>query len=133
MWKKATVMPSSAEIRCTRFACCMTRRVWSKFGKSRMSPVTTRITDRKQGSTQNRIFSPALKRPEGASLPFLDSMPPNVFSHPRRSEEHTSELQSRSDRVCRLLLEKKKKKRQRSLRQINKETTNNKKYTKRST
>src|SRR2546421_7184466 len=30
-----------------------------------------------------------------------------------RSEEHTSELQSRSDLVCRLLLEKKKKKRKR--------------------
>src|SRR2546421_7450764 len=29
-----------------------------------------------------------------------------------RSEEHTSELQSRSDLVCRLLLEKKKKKRE---------------------
>src|SRR2546421_9634178 len=28
---------------------------------------------------------------------------------PERSEEHTSELQSRSDLVCRLLLEKKKK------------------------
>src|SRR5216683_7434363 len=31
-------------------------------------------------------------------------------SNPNRSEEHTSELQSRSDLVCRLLLEKKKKK-----------------------
>src|SRR2546421_9688316 len=30
--------------------------------------------------------------------------------HADRSEEHTSELQSRSDLVCRLLLEKKKKK-----------------------
>src|SRR5699024_12111581 len=29
------------------------------------------------------------------------------FSHNRRSEEHTSELQSRFDIVCRLLLEKK--------------------------
>src|SRR5687768_17973301 len=29
--------------------------------------------------------------------------------HPRRSEEHTSELQSRLHLVCRLLLEKKKK------------------------
>src|SRR5207249_10291146 len=29
--------------------------------------------------------------------------------HPQRSEEHTSELQSRFDLVCRLLLEKKKK------------------------
>src|SRR5206468_11165245 len=33
--------------------------------------------------------------------------------HPR-SEEHTSELQSRSDLVCRLLLEKKKKKKKRN-------------------
>src|SRR2546421_3827915 len=32
-----------------------------------------------------------------------------------RSEEHTSELQSRSDLVCRLLLEKKKKKNQKTV------------------
>src|SRR5947207_12302216 len=35
-----------------------------------------------------------------------------VFSIKRRSEEHTSELQSHSDLVCRLLLEKKKKEQQ---------------------
>src|SRR2546421_8076464 len=34
------------------------------------------------------------------------------LSHIARSEEHTSELQSRSDLVCRLLLEKKKKKKE---------------------
>src|SRR5438270_10862385 len=34
-------------------------------------------------------------------------MPP-TFGHPPRSEEHTSELQSQSNLVCRLLLEKKK-------------------------
>src|SRR5216683_3753595 len=34
-----------------------------------------------------------------------------------RSEEHTSELQSRSDLVCRLLLEKKKKKKKKKLQQ----------------
>src|SRR2546421_8357461 len=33
---------------------------------------------------------------------------PPLPSRPTRSEEHTSELQSRSDLVCRLLLEKKK-------------------------
>src|SRR5205085_5113756 len=33
----------------------------------------------------------------------------------RRSEEHTSELQSQSNLVCRLLLEKKKKKKSRTL------------------
>src|SRR5206468_12441030 len=31
-----------------------------------------------------------------------------LYARKRRSEEHTSELQSRSDLVCRLLLEKKK-------------------------
>src|SRR5712664_4675289 len=31
----------------------------------------------------------------------------SFFTRPARSEEHTSELQSRSDLVCRLLLEKK--------------------------
>src|SRR5438034_6734496 len=34
------------------------------------------------------------------------------WTAPDRSEEHTSELQSHSDLVCRLLLEKKKKKQQ---------------------
>src|SRR2546430_5784380 len=37
----------------------------------------------------------------------------------QRSEEHTSELQSQSNLVCRLLLEKKKKKRQRLSRSSN--------------
>src|SRR5437868_10153999 len=37
----------------------------------------------------------------------LDS-PPGIVDQLRRSEEHTSELQSRFDLVCRLLLEKKK-------------------------
>src|SRR5260221_10752376 len=39
-----------------------------------------------------------------------------------RSEEHTSELQSHSDLVCRLLLEKKKKKKKKK--QITKKNTN---------
>src|SRR5690349_22051834 len=42
-----------------------------------------------------------------------------------RSEEHTSELQSRRDLVCRLLLEKKKKKKK----TISKNTTNTENYT----
>src|SRR5690349_24208363 len=37
-----------------------------------------------------------------------------------RSEEHTSELQSRRDLVCRLLLEKKKKKKKKTITQKNK-------------
>src|SRR5690349_15225329 len=54
--------------------------------------------------------------PDGWKLETSDAMvlitPPEGDSHHRvggRSEEHTSELQSRRDLVCRLLLEKKKK------------------------
>src|SRR5256885_5130888 len=39
---------------------------------------------------------------------------PEVAERPRRSEEHTSELQSPCNLVCRLLLEKKKKKKNRT-------------------
>src|SRR5690349_22385195 len=42
----------------------------------------------------------------------LVSGPSPMAAMPPRSEEHTSELQSRRDLVCRLLLEKKKKKKQ---------------------
>src|SRR5438132_7393572 len=42
-----------------------------------------------------------------------------------RSEEHTSELQSHSDLVCRLLLEKKKKKKKKIKMIKNKNTSNN--------
>src|SRR2546430_5614716 len=41
---------------------------------------------------------------------YRTSMCGGGLPHGRRSEEHTSELQSQSNLVCRLLLEKKKKK-----------------------
>src|SRR2546421_1740917 len=47
-----------------------------------------------------------LPRPKPSRHGFVD----NHYGARIRSEEHTSELQSRSDLVCRLLLEKKKKK-----------------------
>src|SRR5260221_10537968 len=57
------------------------------------------------------------EQPDRPRRRFLDGLqqgvrrlfrgPVRVFEH--RSEEHTSELQSHSDLVCRLLLEKKKK------------------------
>src|SRR2546427_8548938 len=41
---------------------------------------------------------------------MLDALPDDASRQRTRSEEHTSELQSQSNLVCRLLLEKKKKK-----------------------
>src|SRR5438034_9621557 len=54
-----------------------------------------------------RMYStlPGLMNPRVPSLSLANSRP-----MAERSEEHTSELQSHSDLVCRLLLEKKKKK-----------------------
>src|SRR5205085_12289314 len=44
------------------------------------------------------------------TLKNLASLRPQLATRQERSEEHTSELQSQSNLVCRLLLEKKKKK-----------------------
>src|SRR6267378_8030929 len=59
------------------------------------------------------------RRPRPASR-----APPAWCPPPSRSEEHTSELQSRRDLVCRLLLEKKKKKTPQSLHELQKKLTN---------
>src|SRR5256886_11698925 len=50
----------------------------------------------------------ALESIHSAGLVHRDLKPSNVLVSPDRSEEHTSELQSQSNLVCRLLLEKKK-------------------------
>src|SRR5438874_8017595 len=55
---------------------------------------------------------PALRQDAGAGA-LCGREPLYRGPDTRRSEEHTSELQSRRDLVCRLLLEKKKKKTQR--------------------
>src|SRR2546421_7982234 len=53
--------------------------------------------------------SPASQSGTTFQLPLFRQVPITLLSlQETRSEEHTSELQSRSDLVCRLLLEKKK-------------------------
>src|SRR5438034_5176654 len=59
------------------------------------------------------IFHAVFDSPTGLIYPAMDTghltVRPNSTAHEvLRSEEHTSELQSHSDLVCRLLLEKKK-------------------------
>src|SRR5437773_7889518 len=51
---------------------------------------------------REEIFGPVV-----AAIPFSDE--DDLVAKANRSEEHTSELQSHHDLVCRLLLEKKKK------------------------
>src|SRR5207247_5807705 len=76
---------------------------------------------RRRGATRLRRGASERWGPGGHSGPPMSSIPPDhltqrgakILPHAfevrmdRRSEEHTSELQSRVDLVCRLLLEKK--------------------------
>src|SRR2546430_6812955 len=54
----------------------------------------------------------------GSTAAYVAGMSPEDSSDLLRSEEHTSELQSQSNLVCRLLLEKKKKKIKKNTRHI---------------
>src|SRR2546422_5296141 len=66
---------------------------------------TRRACSARRETGRRRRRAPALRREEASgSLPWGALVDDGV----RRSEEHTSELQSRLHLVCRLLLEKKK-------------------------
>src|SRR2546430_13073930 len=71
------------------------------FRSNKLLALLTWHTGPEVRSTQNRIQQRGL----GANGQRRDGLPIRM----RRSEEHTSELQSQSNLVCRLLLEKKKK------------------------
>src|SRR5436190_11971800 len=62
--------------------------------RSTLFPYTTLFRSRRGGSSRRYLC--------------LSQPTPHVRGDDARSEEHTSELQSHSDLVCRLLLEKKK-------------------------
>src|SRR2546427_4438600 len=73
--------------------------------RSTLFPYTTLF---RSSSTQHPA---ADQLPDPAPVPALAPAPaaPRLVARAGRSEEHTSELQSQSNLVCRLLLEKKKK------------------------
>src|SRR5438270_8736286 len=73
--------------------------------RSTLFPYTTLFRSRQSAQT------PARLRRQGAPVPQTVRRCA-CRRHDQRSEEHTSELQSQSNLVCRLLLEKKKKKTQ---------------------
>src|SRR5690349_23502284 len=64
-----------------------------------LSGIGDAVTRRERSRSTASVFSAIAADPESTS---------STPSLPTRSEEHTSELQSRRDLVCRLLLEKKK-------------------------
>src|SRR2546422_4928554 len=78
--------------------------------RSTLFPYTTLF--RSTSSSLKRTRSPGTRR--SVSRRSRSSQSSVQGSGSRRSEEHTSELQSRLHLVCRLLLEKKKKKKNRN-------------------
>src|SRR5438034_2761575 len=69
--------------------------------RSTLFPYTTLFRSYDIEAEIRNLFKPRVELPTGGYL---------IIQPTERSEEHTSELQSHSDLVCRLLLEKKKKK-----------------------
>src|SRR2546429_4357439 len=74
--------------------------------RSTLFPYTTLFRSREPGSL--RAWTPGRGLGRSAPTPRSDSLEWRSAPCWRRSEEHTSELQSRLHLVCRLLLEKKK-------------------------
>src|SRR5688572_32434128 len=73
--------------------------------RSTLFPYTTLFRSLDAGAAQHGRRSREVQR-----APPSGRLQEDLFTELERSEEHTSELQSQSNLVCRLLLEKKKKK-----------------------
>src|SRR2546421_5850379 len=91
--------------------------------RSTLFPYTTLFRSDLGAQARHRPDRPRLEVDVGKELsrtPEDDDPPAQLdrFLELMRSEEHTSELQSRSDLVCRLLLEKKKKKTKKNIKKI---------------
>src|SRR5688572_32377636 len=76
--------------------------------RSTLFPYTTLFRSRGAGSHPARAADRDGSRRGVAAVPRDQAPAAGYRARPRRSEEHTSELQSQSNLVCRLLLEKKK-------------------------
>src|SRR6266480_2423166 len=85
--------------------------VFSRHNSARRTPVEYNVISMVRCS---RLAEAASNRPTSSRLSTVGSFSGNR-GNGRRSEEHTSELQSHVNLVCRLLLEKKKKKQRRPL------------------
>src|SRR5690349_22582332 len=96
--------------------------------RSTLFPYTTLFRSRVgtyEGEGEVGERHPGLGR-QGTELLHGLGLGPDAGPGQIRSEEHTSELQSRRDLVCRLLLEKKKKKNKKSELKIQKSEIQNK-------
>src|SRR5438034_2067391 len=78
--------------------------------RSTLFPYTTLFRSRHRGARRQSVREHRARDLRAHRRPGQQRGDPESPADYRESEEHTSELQSHSDLVCRLLLEKKKKK-----------------------
>src|SRR5438132_7032120 len=90
--------------------------------RSTLFPYTTLFRSRRAGSTSATSLFRMCASAESRSCTLC------VSRSATRSEEHTSELQSHSDLVCRLLLEKKKKKKKKKYNNTQQDYSNEQLY-----
>src|SRR5260221_9037314 len=69
-------------------------------------PATNCVPRVLRGWRRRQDLAEVIQRVFARALPLVHPLP-HIADHVERSEEHTSELQSHSELVCRLLLEKK--------------------------
>ncbi len=70
MWTHASAIARYAATMWMMLESCIVCRVWSKFGKTRIRPVTTSTVENSTSTSQNTSFSPALNLPLGYSWPL---------------------------------------------------------------
>src|SRR5688572_6835769 len=75
-----------------------------------LSPSNMPVADHSVAATRRPASALPRLRPASSTAGRRGAAPAGAAARAFRSEEHTSELQSQSNLVCRLLLEKKKKK-----------------------
>src|SRR5437667_7663029 len=96
------------------FSCYGAHRDLHSFPTRRSSDLDGELLDRLRQRLylhveSGEIVLGVVRGPPLTCVPVDDELPGGTpWNGPQRSEEHTSELQSHHDLVCRLLLEKKK-------------------------
>src|SRR5437773_5319389 len=91
-----------------RAICCSTVMRAAAFCSEPVEPTPARPGSTRKGVIPNKRSRRAPNWLEIASERMAEAPAVPLCDVPPRSEEHTSELQSHHDLVCRLLLEKKK-------------------------
>src|SRR5699024_10278490 len=117
VWSTITSTPGFCSRKASIIASKSGRASPTKSGVSkRIEPASSVSVSKSMGPCAKESGSashaaaprPTAEAPDAASRERRDSMDAVLSVRGARSEEHTSELQSRFDLVCRLLLEKKK-------------------------